>query len=204
MAAAGGTAIFVPIYIIPIFFQFTRNGTTLKSGVRILPFIVLVVFAVIGNGALLSTYGHYMPWYTLGGLLHLTGGTLMYTFGDGLFAQASFSVAQAMVDQQLIASAVGFITCIQVSGISIVLAIANAVFLHESQPQSRNFCLAIAGAGSAFVARLSDVAKMEVLKAIVTAMGKSYILVITTGAFAAVLSLGMTRERLYIAAGHAG
>jgi hypothetical protein len=72
-----------------------------------------------------------MPWYTVGGLLIVTGGALMYTvdqntstarvygysvligFGDGLFAQASFSVAQAIVDPDLIASAVGFITCAQ-------------------------------------------------------------------------------------------
>jgi hypothetical protein len=47
-------------------------------------------------------------------------------FGDGLFEQA-------IVDPQLIASAVGFITCAQVSGITIALAIANSVFLNESQ-----------------------------------------------------------------------
>jgi hypothetical protein len=102
--------------MIPIFFQFTRNDTALKAGVRLLPFIMLMIFAVIGNGAILSAYGYYMPWYTLGGLLCLTGGALMYTadtetsvakvysysiiigFGDGLFAQASFSVTQAIVD----------------------------------------------------------------------------------------------------------
>jgi hypothetical protein len=63
---------------------------------------------------------------------------------------------------------------------------------------------AIAGARSAFVATLSDVMKMEVLKAIVTAMSKTYILVITPGALATVLSLGIKWERLFIAAGHAG
>ncbi|PVH69625.1 putative HC-toxin efflux carrier [Cadophora sp. DSE1049] len=231
MTAAGGTAIFVPIYMIPIFFQFTRNDTALEAGVRLLPFIMLMIFAVIGNGAILSTYGYYMPWYTLGGILCVTGGALMYTvntetsvarvysystiigFGDGLFAQASFSVAQAIVDPQLIAPAVGFITCAQVSGITIALAIANSVFLNKSQTSIAELLpgtplaevqQAIAGAGSAFVASLSDVVKMEVLKAIVTAMSKTYILVITAGALATVLSLGMKRERLFIAAGHAG
>src|SRR5271168_2841260 len=94
--------------------------------------VILMVFAVISNGAILSAYGYYMPWYTLGGLLVLTGGALMYTvdqgtsvarvygysiilgFGNGLFVQASFSVAQAIVELDLIASAVGFITCAQV------------------------------------------------------------------------------------------
>jgi hypothetical protein len=62
---------------------------------------------------------------------------------------------------------------------------------------------AIAGARSAFIATLSDVVKMEVLKAIITAMSKTYILVITAGALATVLSLGIKWERLFIAASHA-
>jgi hypothetical protein len=62
---------------------------------------------------------------------------------------------------------------------------------------------AIAGAGSAFVASLSDVVKIEVLKAIVTAISKTYILVITAGVLATVLSLVMKQERLFIAAGYA-
>jgi hypothetical protein len=63
-----------------------------------------MIFAVIGNGAILFTYSYYMLWYTLGGLLCLTGDTLIYTvntktlvakvysysiiigFGDGFFA----------------------------------------------------------------------------------------------------------------------
>jgi hypothetical protein len=42
-----------------------------------------------------------------------------------------------------------------------------------------------------------------VLKAIVTAMSKTYILVITAGAFVAVMRLAMKRERLFMAVGGA-
>jgi hypothetical protein len=230
MTATGGTAIFVLIYIIPIFFQFTRNNSALEAGVRLLLFIMLMIFAVIGNGAILSIYSYYMPWYTLGGLLCLTGGALMYTvnteilvarvynysiiigFGDGLFAQASFSVAQAIVNPQLIALAVGFITCAQVFDVTIALAIANSVFLNKSQTSIAKLLpsmllakvqQAIASAGSAFVASLSNVVKTEVLKAIVTVISKTYILVITASALATVLSLGIKRERLFIAVGYA-
>jgi MFS family permease len=230
MTAAGGTAVFVPIYMIPIFFQFTRNDSALEAGVRLLPFILLMVFAVISNGAILSAYGYYMPWYTVGGLLVLTGGALMYTvdqntsiarvygysiilgFGDGLFAQTSFSVAQAIVDPDLIASAVGFITCAQVSGVTIALAIANSVFLNKSQTSISAILpdtpiaeiqAAIAGAGSDFVKSLSATVREEVLTAIVNAMSKTYILVITAGSLAAVLSLAMKREKLFMAVGAA-
>ncbi|KFZ18706.1 hypothetical protein V501_01063 [Pseudogymnoascus sp. VKM F-4519 (FW-2642)] len=79
ITSVGSTSIFLPINMVPIFFQFTRNDSALEAGVRLLPFIFLMVFAVIGNGIILSLYGYYMPWYTLGGILVVTGGALMYT-----------------------------------------------------------------------------------------------------------------------------
>jgi MFS family permease len=231
MTAAGGTAVFIPIYMIPIFFQFTRNDSALEAGVRLLPLIFLMIFAVITNGAVMSAYGVYMPWYTVGGILTVIGGALMYTvdtessisrvygysvilgLGVGMFAQASFSVAQAVVAPELIPSAVGFITCAQVSGVTIALAIANSVFLNQSQTGIQKILpgvpvaeiqAAIAGAGSQFVASLSEGVKLEVLKAIVSAMSKTYILVITAGSLVVVLSALMKRERLFMAAGGAG
>ncbi|KAE9373047.1 MFS general substrate transporter [Stipitochalara longipes BDJ] len=230
MTAAGGTAVFIPIYMIPIFFQFTRNDSALEAGVRLLPLIFLMIFAVITNGAVMSAYGVYMPWYTIGGIFTVVGGALMYTvdttssisrvygysviigLGTGMFAQASFSVAQAIVEPHLIPSAVGFITCAQVSGVTIALAIANSVFLNKSQTGIEailpgvpvaDIQAAIAGAGSQFVDSLSDTVKLEVLKAIVSAMSKTYILVITAGSLVVVLSAFMKRERLFMAAGGA-
>jgi hypothetical protein len=104
------------------------------------------------------------------------GYSIIVGFGTGLFAQASFSVAQATVEPELIASAVGFITCAQVSCVTIALAIANSVFLNKSQaaisailphvPVADNQA-AITGAGSAFVASLSNAVKRELLAAIV-------------------------------------
>lgn len=230
MTAAGGTASFIAIYMVPLFFQFTRGDSALEAGVRLLPFIFLLIFAVISNGAILSSYGLYMPWYLVGGILVLIGGSLMFTvdsttsvarvygytvilgFGDGLFIQTSFSVAQALVEPQMAALAIGFITCAQVSGVTIALAIANSVFLNKSQTSleailpgvpTAEIQQAIAGAGSQFFNDLSGPVRDQVLKAIVAAMSKTYILVITAGALVTVLSLAMKRERLFVAAGGA-
>jgi hypothetical protein len=228
--AAGGTSIFIPIYMIPIFFQFTRSDSALDAGVRLLPLIFLMVFAVISNGIILSIYGYYMPWYLVGGILVAIGGGLMYTidihtststvygytiivgFGTGLFAQASFSVAQAIVEPENVPQAVGFITCAQVSGVTISLAIANSVFLNGAQKSISSVLphvplveiqAAIGGAGSAFVATLSDSLRAEILKAIVDSMSKTYILIIASGVLVAILSLGMKREKLFIELGGA-
>ena len=230
MTAAGGTAIFIPIYFLPIYFQFTRGDSALQSGVHLLPYIMLMIFAVIANGAILSAYGYYMPWYTGGGILVIIGGALLYTidastslsriygysvlvgFGDGLYAQASFSVAQAIVGPEMVASAVGFITCAQVVGVTIALAIANSVFLNKSQQNILAILpgtplgeiqAAISGVGSQFVESLNAVEQEKVVVAIVDAMKNTFILVIVAGALVVVLSAFMKREKLFLAAGAA-
>ena len=108
--------------------------------------------------------------------------------------------------------AVGFITCAQVAGVTIALAIANSVFLNKSQtalakilpnvPQEQ-IQGAISGSNSALFKSLSPELEREVLNAIVTSMSKTYILVITAGSLVVVLSLLMKRERLFMKAGGA-
>lgn len=127
----------------------------------------------------------------------------------GLWIQAPFSVAQAVVDPSLIASAVGFITCAQFVGITIALAIANSLFLNKSQTRIseippkvplKEIQTAIEGARSSLFETLSPDVKAEMLEAIVNSISKTYILVITAGASVMVLSLLMKRERLFMTA----
>lgn len=225
MTAAGGTAIFVPVYMAPLLFQFTRGDSTLESGVRLLPFIFLMIVAVMANGSILSKYGVYMPWYLAGGILIVIGGALMYTvdlstsvsniygytiligFGVGLFSQTSFTVAQALVEPAMIPAAVGFISCAQISGITLSLAIANAVFLNKSEDgikailpdiPTSEIAQTIAGAQSDLLKSLTPALKDQVLTAIVNAQNKAYILVMTAGALVTVLSLTMKREKLFL------
>jgi len=124
--------------------------------------------------------------------------------------QASFSVAQAVVDPVLIASAIGFITCAQFLGITLALAIANSIFLNKSQTRIQillpnvplsDIQAAMEGAKSDLFKSLSSDVKAQVLDAIVSAISKTYILVITAGALVVVLSLLMKREKLFMAAG---
>lgn len=229
--AAGGTAIFVPVYMAPLFFQFTRGDSALQSGVRLLPFIFIMIVAVIANGAVLSKHGMYMPWYLAGGSLIVIGAALMYTvnlstsishiygytvligFGVGLFSQTSFSVAQALVEPHMIPAAVGFISCAQITGITLSLAIANAVFLNRSEEgikailpdiPSTEIEQTIAGAQSTLLQSLSPRVKHQVLEVIVDAQNNAYILVMTAGALVTLLSLTMKREKLFMEASAAG
>ncbi len=229
-ASCAASAMVVPLYFIPLFFQFTRTDSALEAGVRLLPFICVMVFACIANGIVLSIHGLYMPWYLLGGICATIGMALMHTLkadsstsavygysaliglGVGCWVQASFSVAQALVPPEEIPSAVGFITCGQITGITIAIAIANTVFINKSESGIQailpNVPLdqiqgAIAGVGSSLVQSLSDDQRTQVINVIVDSIGKTYFVGLTGGALAIVLSLGMKRQRLFIAGGGA-
>ncbi|KAH8903793.1 putative MFS drug efflux transporter [Coniochaeta sp. PMI_546] len=152
--AAGGTGIFVPVYFIPLFFQFTRGDTPVQAAVRLLPFIFSGVVVTLAQGALLShksgKFGFYMAWFLAGGLLATAGGGFMYLVtasssdtwvyassallgtGVGMFSQAGFSVAQATVDEALGSKVAAFIALGQTGGITVSLAVANSVFVNEA------------------------------------------------------------------------
>lgn len=217
------TLFFVPIYFVPLFFQFARNDKAIEAGVRLLPLVCFLVFAVFFNGALMSKYGYYMPWYLGGSCLALIGSALMYTvdldtstskiygytiligLGGGMYAQAGFAIAQVKVQPREIPSAIGFISLAQIGGATIALAIANSVFLNQAtngilavvpdQPRSV-VQSAVSGAGSTFFQTLDPSVKTAVLRAITDAISRIYILSITGAALSIVLSVFMSREKV--------
>ena len=67
----------VPIYYIPLFFQFTHGDSALEAGVRLLPFVFMIVFFSLLNGFTMSKLGYYMPWYVWAAATSLVGTTLM-------------------------------------------------------------------------------------------------------------------------------
>ncbi|KAI9805868.1 MAG: hypothetical protein M1825_000482 [Sarcosagium campestre] len=227
MTSCAVTIVYTPIFFIPLFFQFVRGDSALEAGVRLLPYVVFLVAFVVGNGAAMSKYGYYMPWYLFGGVFGIIGAALMYTVdeyssvgriygytillgvGGGSICQTSFSVAQAKVEKNQISQAVGYITCAQIGGATIALAIANSIFINQSANQIVTLLPdvplatvrgAIAGAGSAFFRTLSAEVRAQVIHIIVNSISKTYILAITAGALATVLSLFMKREKLFLEA----
>ena len=77
LMGTGAAAAFIPIYYIPIYFQFTRNDSALDSAVRLLPFIFVLSGFILANGALMSKFGYYKPWYLVGSALGLVGSALL-------------------------------------------------------------------------------------------------------------------------------
>lgn len=223
--SAATTIFFLPIYFVPLFLQFVKGDSAIEAGVRLLPFICLSVAAVLMNGALMSKYGYYMPWYFAGGCIALIGSVLMYTvdlntsnstiygytilmgFGGGMFAQASFSIAQAKSQPREIPLAIGFISLAQLGGATISLAIANCVFLNQATrdilsiiPSASRSVVegAVSGAGSDFFRTLDASVRSAVLDAVANAISRIYILATTAAALSIVLSIFMPREKVCV------
>ncbi|KAL8916099.1 MAG: hypothetical protein Q9172_006453 [Xanthocarpia lactea] len=160
-SAAAGGPIFIPVYFIPLFFVFTKGDSPLEAAVRLLPFVFLLVFFSLVNGAVMGKEGHYQPWYLGANALIIVGSALMYTVnentstariygysiilatGAGCVIQTGFIVAQAIVPRSEMSSgidakrntAVSFINLAQIGGLVIALTLANTIFLNVAAQQ---------------------------------------------------------------------
>ncbi|KAJ6110776.1 major facilitator superfamily transporter [Penicillium sp. IBT 16267x] len=212
LMCAASTCVFIPTYYIPIYCQFVKGDTPLTAAVRLLPFIVLMVFSGLSNGALMSKLGYYMPWYLAGGILTSIGGGLMSTIdetspisrvygyssligiGAGMFIQTGFSVAQAKVSPHRASDATSFIAFAQNIGIVLALAISGSVFqnqaldsLQELLPGIPREALrgAISGSNSELIKTIPAETQAKVIHAIVDAMSHTYYLVIAAAVMTA-------------------
>lgn len=225
LIAASVACAFVPVYFIPLYFQFVFGDSAIAAGVRLLPFVCIMVFAVISNGILMGILGYYMPWYLSGGILVVIGATLMHTveldtspsriygysvilaLGTGLFSQASFPVSQAKVPASQVTASTSFISCGQITGIALSLAISNSVFMNQATSKIARVIpdaglaeirQAISGAGGPFFSSLTTQQQTAVQTALVSTIGNLYYMLVAAGALTIVLSLFMKQEKLFV------
>lgn len=193
------------------------NGLVMGKTGRYTPFFLCGSLLVLVGGALMYTVSVETSnalFYAYSGLIAL---------GSGLYGQASFPVVQAKVNEcecpdaavededeatDIISRAVAFIGAAQMWGITISLTIANNVFLNSLKaalddilPGSSKLLLD-GGVGTAKLLKvLTPDLKVRVLEAIVSSVGKGYILVMASGAFSVVLSLCMRWKKLFLQPG---
>ena len=144
------TGLFLPVYFIPLYFQFVHTDSALEAGVRLLPYICVGVAFCLANGGLMGKFGYYMPWYIAGSTLVVIGAALMRTVdlttsvstvygysvilgaGVGAYVQASFPVAQTKFREDQGPQVLALMGCAQLSGLAISFSVANAVFLNRA------------------------------------------------------------------------
>lgn len=205
---AGTSALFLSIYYIPLFFQFTRGDSALKAAVRLLALIIVAIgFCIGGSGAIVLT-GYHIPWYIFGGMVVIIGFSLLSTItpatsngvvygyliiigaGLGAFVQMGFAIAQAISPKTDTEASISFIMQGQTLGIIVGLAIAGSVFLNRATeglaalfpdlPPS-SVRQAIAGHDASFLTTLPPELQQQCLQILVQSMDRVFLLGIVGG-----------------------
>ncbi|KAL8910405.1 MAG: hypothetical protein Q9172_007842 [Xanthocarpia lactea] len=153
--ASGGAGIYIPLYYIPLYFQFTRGDTAIMAAVRLLPLDV--------NTSESAIYGY----------------EVLIAFGTGSFVQASFAVIQTMVTPAGRSYGITLMLVAQLSGLTLGLSVAGAVFLNLAQNDlfailtdvpRQDIQQLVSGTSSALFASLSADVREQALGAIVKAL----------------------------------
>ncbi|TGO61697.1 hypothetical protein BCON_0025g00240 [Botryotinia convoluta] len=220
--ACAGAAVFLPIYFIPIFFEIIHGESALGSGLKLLPFILVMVTMTFVNGFTLSKWGYYMPWYFGCSALQLIGSALVFTierdtsvsaiYGYAVLmafvggrSQASFTVAQFLVAPKDIPIVTGFLTCAQSGGAALSLAIGDTVFLNTAQSgiitllpnrSSSEIQGLISGLRNSFFETLEGNIQNAILDIIMSSFKNLFVLPIAAGAVALTLSVFLKRQKI--------
>lgn len=75
---------------------FKQGDSAIYSSLRILPFVMVLIFAIIFNGHMMQRFGYYMPWYFFGSAFELVAAVLMCMSSKSapLVANTTFSTSQ--------------------------------------------------------------------------------------------------------------
>ncbi|RYP57059.1 hypothetical protein DL770_010764 [Monosporascus sp. CRB-9-2] len=223
-ASASNCACFIPIYYIPLYFQFTRGDGAIDAAVRLLPYIFVSCTTILVNGHLMGRFSYFQPWYISGGVLALIGGVLMsrtttttpqgqiygyevvLALGTGACSQAGYAVISALIPPADMSYGISFMMLAQTGGIALGLSIAGAVFVNRAVdglasvlpnvPRSE-LQLAVSGTSGHYFQSLPPDLQARAVDTIVNAMSKVYILVYVGAAVVLVLSLLFTKRKLY-------
>ena len=221
--ASGMAVVYIPLYFIPLFFQFVEGKSALEAGVCLLPLVSFQVFGTILTGALMNKVGYYVVFYLLGGIFSLIGGVLLFTtdvntstgaiygysilvgLGAGMYVQAGYPIAQLKVEAKEIPKVVAFIGFGQISGIAFALNISNSIFVNLATQKLQGILVgvpktavqqAISGAGGDIFASISKADQSRALEAVLNSVSRTYIMLITSGALTIALTLFMRWERI--------
>ena len=225
--ATSATGLVVGAYFIPLYFQFVHEDSALKAAVRLLPFISVLIFCIMLNGATLPSVGYYYPWYIASGLFMTVGGALMHEIdvqtpvsrvygytvlvavGAGLIGQSGYVIGQAKAPVRQASAVISFMNVAQIGTIVLALTIAGSIFQNVAINRlttalaGRGYSFddikgAVAGTQSIIFRQGSPEVKELALKALIDAMDNVFVMIIAGGAVTTVAGLLMKREKVLL------
>ncbi|ROT42963.1 MFS general substrate transporter [Sodiomyces alkalinus F11] len=212
---SAASAVYIPIYYIPLYFQFARGESPVEAAIRLLPFVFMIVTVAILNGFFMSKFGYYMPWFLVGSLLAVAGGALMYTvdvnttveqiygysvllgIGGGCFMITAFGCVSDVVEPKDIFNAIGVISLLQCIGITFFPSLSGNIFQNIGARYVAPLLPAdfvgdprvvLAGASSPEFLNFSETVQAQLAAAIVDAMSNIYTMTIAACSITAILS----------------
>lgn len=211
---SAASAVYIPIYYIPLYFQFARGESPVDAAVKLLPFVFMIATTAIINGFSMSKLGYFMPWFLVGAVLAVVGGALMYTvdintstsaiygysvilgIGGGCFMITAFGCVSAVVHPQDIFNAIGVLSLVQCIGITFFPALSGGIFQNLGASDIRPLLPAdftgdpravLAGSSSTEFQSFSGELQEQITAVIVSAMSNVYIMTIVASGLTTLL-----------------
>ncbi|KAK4446595.1 efflux pump roqT [Podospora aff. communis PSN243] len=225
--ATASATLSVVVYYVPIYFQFVHGDSPIQAALRLLPFIIIVIVTNVIINNFLAKIRYYMPIYLVSGILITLGGSLLVAYleastpqsviygltvlvavGNGLTIQLGYAVSTLTVAPADIGNGLALQNMGQIGAAAVVLVISGQVFQSYA---ARNLMAALggqgftpaeivsvaAGAQSAVFHMLNGELREAATEAIVSAMRRSFALVVSSGAVMTAAAAGMKREKLF-------
>lgn len=144
-----GSAFFVVVYYLPIWFQAVKSVDAYESGIRNIPVLLAVVVGTIISGAGTSSLGYYTPFMLSASVLTSIGAGLLTTFrvdtgspkwigyqvvtgfGIGLGLQQPLIAIQNVLDMSEVPVATALVIFCQLFGASIFISVGNSVLTNR-------------------------------------------------------------------------
>jgi MFS family permease len=212
---SAASAVYIPIYYLPLYFQFAKGESPVEAAIKLLPFVCMISIIAILNGFFMSRWGYYMPWFLVGSLLAVAGGALMYTvtidtsvsaiygysvllgIGGGCFMITAFACVADIVEPKDIFNAIGVISLAQCLGITLFPSLSGGIFQNMGAKYispllpshySGDPRVVLAGASGAEWQSFSEEVQAQLVNAIVDAMSNVYIMTVVASGITVLLS----------------
>lgn len=140
-----GSAFFVTVYYLPIWFQAVKGVSAYESGIRNIPILLAVVVGTITSGGLVSKIGYYTPFMLASTVLTSVGAGLLTTleldsssskwigyqvlcgFGIGLGLQLPLVAIQTVLDMSEIPTATALVLFMQLFGAAVFVSVGESL-----------------------------------------------------------------------------
>ncbi|KAL2866905.1 major facilitator superfamily domain-containing protein [Aspergillus lucknowensis] len=226
--ACANSAMFFSTFYIPVYFQFTRDDSSLMAAVRLLPYLLVTITFNLATGWALPKAKYYMPFCLVSGILITVASTLFLSYlsptaptaqiygfsiimavGTGLTMQLGYAVASIKVPPSDVFSAINLQNIAQIGSTVICLVVASQVF-QSTAVRNLNGTLegqgfgqkeiqnAVSGAQSALFESLDGDLRDEAIRAVTLAIQRAFIIPLVAGSVGLISSLLMRRERLFL------